>query len=140
MKTLTHFVAGEPFAGSGERFGDLYNPATAEVTARVPLASEGAVAAAVAAAKAAFPAWGARPLLRAAAGGASARGGAAGRSVERAARREGGRRRFIDTFRRGSRQLRRVDADRAARVLDGVGARQARPGAGGREESSRGHA
>ena len=56
MKTLTHFVAGEPFAGSGERFGDVYNPALGEVAARVPFASPADVAAAVAAAKAAFPA------------------------------------------------------------------------------------
>jgi malonate-semialdehyde dehydrogenase (acetylating)/methylmalonate-semialdehyde dehydrogenase len=66
MKNLTHFVAGEPFAGSSERFGDVYNPATGEVTARVPFASPGDVNAAVAAAKAAFPAWSATsPLKRA---------------------------------------------------------------------------
>jgi malonate-semialdehyde dehydrogenase (acetylating)/methylmalonate-semialdehyde dehydrogenase len=64
MKTLTHFVAGEPFAGSGDRFGDVYNPATGEVSSRVPFASTADVAAAVAAAKAAFPAWAATPPLK----------------------------------------------------------------------------
>jgi len=62
MKTLSHLVAGEPFAGSGKRFGEIYNPATGEVAARVPFANQDDVNAAVAAALAAFPSW--RRLLR----------------------------------------------------------------------------
>src|SRR4051812_48271044 len=64
MKTLTHVIAGEAYAGSGDRFGEVFDPATGEVTARVPFANQRDVDAAVAAAKAAFPAWAAIPPLK----------------------------------------------------------------------------
>jgi malonate-semialdehyde dehydrogenase (acetylating) / methylmalonate-semialdehyde dehydrogenase len=63
-KTLSHFIAGEHHPGSGDRFGDVFNPATGEVASRVPFATPADVDAAVAAAKAAFPAWSATPPLR----------------------------------------------------------------------------
>jgi malonate-semialdehyde dehydrogenase (acetylating) / methylmalonate-semialdehyde dehydrogenase len=63
-RTLTHFISGEPYAGSGDRFGDVFNPATGEVAARVPFASANDVEAAVAAARKAFPGWAATPPLR----------------------------------------------------------------------------
>ncbi|MEO1538777.1 MAG: CoA-acylating methylmalonate-semialdehyde dehydrogenase [Pseudomonadota bacterium] len=57
MDELTHFIDGARVAGTSGRFADVYNPATGEVQAKVPLASAGELAAAVASAKAAQPAW-----------------------------------------------------------------------------------
>jgi malonate-semialdehyde dehydrogenase (acetylating) / methylmalonate-semialdehyde dehydrogenase len=56
-RTLHHYVNGRAAAAKGSRFGDVFNPASGEVAARVPLASAAEVAEAVAAAKAAFPGW-----------------------------------------------------------------------------------
>ncbi|MBV8046732.1 MAG: CoA-acylating methylmalonate-semialdehyde dehydrogenase [Paludibacterium sp.] len=64
MQTLTHYIAGERHAGTGQRFGDVYNPATGAVTARVPLACDADVDAAVAAARRAFSAWADTPPLK----------------------------------------------------------------------------
>jgi malonate-semialdehyde dehydrogenase (acetylating)/methylmalonate-semialdehyde dehydrogenase len=50
-------VNGAHLGGTGGRFGDVFNPATGEVCARVPLASAQETAAAIQAAAAAFPAW-----------------------------------------------------------------------------------
>lgn len=55
--TVTHWINGAPVEGTSGRFGDVTNPATGEVTSSVSFASEDDIAAAVAAAKAAFPAW-----------------------------------------------------------------------------------
>ena len=55
--TIDHFVGGKRAVASGNRFGDVFDPSTGAVQARVPLASEGEVDAAVRAARAAFPAW-----------------------------------------------------------------------------------
>jgi malonate-semialdehyde dehydrogenase (acetylating)/methylmalonate-semialdehyde dehydrogenase len=57
MTTIAHWIDGKPAAGLGTRTGDVYDPATGEVTASVTFASEEDVDAAVAAARAAFPAW-----------------------------------------------------------------------------------
>ncbi|MCX7043117.1 MAG: CoA-acylating methylmalonate-semialdehyde dehydrogenase [Gammaproteobacteria bacterium] len=63
---LPHFINGEDVAGSSGRFGDVFNPATGNVTGRVPLASKSEVEAAIASAQAAFPGWAATtPLNRA---------------------------------------------------------------------------
>ena len=62
-KQLTHFVGGKPLLGRSERFGDVYNPATGEVTARVPFATLDEVDAAVQSANKAFPAWASTPPL-----------------------------------------------------------------------------
>ena len=63
---LPHFINGEDVAGSSGRFGDVFNPATGNVTGRVPLASKQEVEAAIASAQAAFPGWAATtPLNRA---------------------------------------------------------------------------
>ncbi|MEL7214007.1 MAG: CoA-acylating methylmalonate-semialdehyde dehydrogenase [Pseudomonadota bacterium] len=59
MQDLTHYLNGAHAAGTSGRFADVYNPATGEVQARVPLASSDEVAQAVAFAEAAQPAWGA---------------------------------------------------------------------------------
>ena len=55
--TVTHWINGAPADGTSRRYGDVTNPATGEVTSIVSLASEDDVAAAVAAARDAFPAW-----------------------------------------------------------------------------------
>ncbi|MEM7663126.1 MAG: CoA-acylating methylmalonate-semialdehyde dehydrogenase [Pseudomonadota bacterium] len=57
MREIDHFVAGEISRGSSGQFGDVYNPNTGDVQARVQLATEAEVEIAVAAAKAALPAW-----------------------------------------------------------------------------------
>ena len=54
---LTHFVDGKRLAGGSGRFGDVYDPNTGEVQARVPLAGAADVAAAVASAAEAQPGW-----------------------------------------------------------------------------------
>ena len=45
--TLSHFVGGQMVEGGGDRFGDIYNPATGEVTKQVPLATTEEVRSAV---------------------------------------------------------------------------------------------
>ena len=65
-EALHHFFNGQQVEGSSGRFGDVFDPATATVTARVPLASADDVKQAVDAASAAFPAWASTtPLNRA---------------------------------------------------------------------------
>ena len=54
VKTLHHYVNGQRVSPKGGRFGDVFNPATGEVSGKVPLASAAEVGEAVAAAKAAF--------------------------------------------------------------------------------------
>ncbi|KAB2920819.1 MAG: CoA-acylating methylmalonate-semialdehyde dehydrogenase [Hyphomicrobiaceae bacterium] len=54
-----HFIGGKTVKGTSGRFGDVFQPMTGEVRAKVALASAAEVAAAVANAKAAQPAWGA---------------------------------------------------------------------------------
>ena len=57
MKTLTHFIDGKHVAGASGRFGDVFDPATGEIQARVPLANAADIHKAVEAAQKAFPAW-----------------------------------------------------------------------------------
>ncbi|MDJ1016847.1 MAG: CoA-acylating methylmalonate-semialdehyde dehydrogenase [Paracoccaceae bacterium] len=57
MQDLSHFVDGARVAGTSGRFGDVYNPATGEVQAKVPYATKDEVDAAVARAAEAQPAW-----------------------------------------------------------------------------------
>ena len=58
----THFVGGQHQHGSSGRFGDVFCPATGQKTSEVPLASREEVAAIIANAQAAFPAWAATPV------------------------------------------------------------------------------
>jgi len=60
---IGHFIDGQ-LQYAGERQSEVFNPALGEVTARVALASRQTVDAAVAAAKAAFPAWSERSALQ----------------------------------------------------------------------------
>jgi malonate-semialdehyde dehydrogenase (acetylating)/methylmalonate-semialdehyde dehydrogenase len=58
---LHHYINGAPVAGGSNRFGDVYNPATGNVQAKVPFATVAEVNSAVATSKAAFAAWAATP-------------------------------------------------------------------------------
>jgi len=59
MQELNHYINGAEVKGTSGRFADVYNPATGEVQSKCPLASTAEVDAAIAAAAAAQPAWGA---------------------------------------------------------------------------------
>jgi malonate-semialdehyde dehydrogenase (acetylating)/methylmalonate-semialdehyde dehydrogenase len=63
-RQIGHFINGQEVAGASGRFGDVFDPAHGSVAARVALASAAEVGAAVAAARAAFPAWSETPALR----------------------------------------------------------------------------
>jgi len=67
-KHCTHWIGGKPWTGAepGSR-GDIYNPATGQVTGTVDFASAAEVDAAVQAAAAAFPAWRQTSLVKRAA-------------------------------------------------------------------------
>jgi malonate-semialdehyde dehydrogenase (acetylating) / methylmalonate-semialdehyde dehydrogenase len=56
-ETITHWIAGKPWTGGAATYGDVYNPATGQVTGHVDLATAAEVDAAVAAATAAFADW-----------------------------------------------------------------------------------
>src|SRR5881398_2532665 len=64
LREITHWIGGEKVQGTSGRFGDVFNPATGQVQARVPLANSEELESAVAAAKAAFPSWSSQPPLR----------------------------------------------------------------------------
>ena len=57
IRRVHHWIGGRAYAGTSGRTGPVYNPATGELAREVDLASAEEVDAAVAAAKAAFPAW-----------------------------------------------------------------------------------
>ena len=63
-ETVGHWMGGRRVAGASGRRGPVYNPATGELAREVDFASVEEVDAAVAAAKAAFPAWRATSLSR----------------------------------------------------------------------------
>ncbi len=63
-RTLHHFIGGRAVQGTSQRFGDVFNPATGEVAATVPLAGAAEMDKAVAVARAAFPGWAATPPVR----------------------------------------------------------------------------
>ena len=60
-RVLSHFIDGQRVPGESNRFGDVYNPATGQVGARVPFASAPEVGRAVASARAAFAGWSTTP-------------------------------------------------------------------------------
>ena len=57
MREIGHFVGGKIVEGRSGRFGDIFDPNTGEVQARVALAGRSEVEAAIANAEAAQPAW-----------------------------------------------------------------------------------
>ena len=60
-KTLHHFIGGKLVEGESNRFGDVFDPSTGEVSSRAPYASPREVRKAVVSALNAFPAWSATP-------------------------------------------------------------------------------
>jgi malonate-semialdehyde dehydrogenase (acetylating)/methylmalonate-semialdehyde dehydrogenase len=58
MERITHHFGGRAWDGATERAGDVYNPATGEITGRVDLASPEVVARAVESARTAQQGWG----------------------------------------------------------------------------------
>ncbi len=64
VREVTHWIDGRRAMGASGRFGDVFQPATGRVQARVPLATEAEMDAAVQAAAKAFPGWSAQPPLR----------------------------------------------------------------------------
>src|SRR6202035_5413304 len=57
MREIGHFVGGKAVKGASGRFGDVFNPNTGEVQAKVALAAKSEVEQAIANAQSAFPAW-----------------------------------------------------------------------------------
>ncbi|MGH2488322.1 MAG: aldehyde dehydrogenase family protein, partial [Candidatus Limnocylindria bacterium] len=64
LPRVNHWIGGKRRPGTSGRRGPVYNPATGELAREVDFASVEEVDAAVAAAKAAFPAWRATSLSR----------------------------------------------------------------------------
>ena len=65
MKHVTHWIGGKPWTGGqAEHHGDIYNPATGQVSGTVDFAGPAEVAAAVQAAAGAFAAWRATSLVK----------------------------------------------------------------------------
>ncbi|WP_018151063.1 CoA-acylating methylmalonate-semialdehyde dehydrogenase [Leeia oryzae] len=64
MSEILHYIDGQRVAGSGTRTSDVFNPALGEAVAKVRLADQADVNAAVASAKAAFTSWSATSPLR----------------------------------------------------------------------------
>jgi len=62
--TIGHWIDGKERAPSTQRFSDVHDSATGKVCAKVAIAAPDDVDAALAAAKAAFPAWSRTPVLR----------------------------------------------------------------------------
>jgi len=66
MRDIHHFINGQSVTGTSGRFGDVFNPNTGEVQARVQLATEAELDRAVQAAQTAFEDWsGVNPQRRA---------------------------------------------------------------------------
>src|SRR5262249_23143698 len=61
-KHISHWIGGKPWTGEADRHGDVYNPATGQVTGQVDFANGNEVNAAVAAAAQALPGWRATSL------------------------------------------------------------------------------
>ena len=64
LPTVTHWIGGKAVPGRQSRAGTVFNPTTGAIAARVPFASDEEVAAAVGAAREAYPAWSATPAPR----------------------------------------------------------------------------
>ncbi|MEA2729087.1 MAG: malonate-semialdehyde dehydrogenase (acetylating) / methylmalonate-semialdehyde dehydrogenase, partial [Acetobacteraceae bacterium] len=64
MRQIGHFIGGKHVAGTSGNFGNVFDPASGEVTGKVAMANGSEVDTAVAAATAAWPTWAATPPLR----------------------------------------------------------------------------
>ena len=63
-KQLNHFIDGKLVEGQSGRMGDVFNPATGDVTAQVPMASADEVRTVIASSAAALPGWAGTPPAR----------------------------------------------------------------------------
>ena len=63
-RRITHLIGHRPWEGTAERTGDVFNPATGEVTGTVDFASAEVVGEVVAKASAAAKEWGQSSLTR----------------------------------------------------------------------------
>jgi malonate-semialdehyde dehydrogenase (acetylating)/methylmalonate-semialdehyde dehydrogenase len=63
-KKLHHFIDGKLVEGQSGRMGDVFNPATGDVTAQVPMASADEVRTVIASSAAALPGWAGTPPAR----------------------------------------------------------------------------
>ena len=61
---LQPYINGQYVESKTEKYTDAYNPSTGEVVAKVPCCTQEEVEMAIAAAKAAFPAWSATPVIK----------------------------------------------------------------------------
>jgi malonate-semialdehyde dehydrogenase (acetylating) / methylmalonate-semialdehyde dehydrogenase len=64
LNVIAHHINGQPHVSSSSRTQDVFNPATGAVTGRIAMANAYDIDAAVAAAKAAFPAWADTPPIK----------------------------------------------------------------------------
>ncbi len=64
MREIGHFIGGTQVAGTSGNYGDVFDPASGEIQARVALANAAEVDRVIAVANAAFPSWAATPPLR----------------------------------------------------------------------------
>ena len=64
MDQVPHYINGQRVRGASQRLSDIYNPALGQVIRQVPLGDRADLEAAVAAAKAALPAWSNMPVAR----------------------------------------------------------------------------
>ncbi|MDR1765133.1 MAG: CoA-acylating methylmalonate-semialdehyde dehydrogenase [Lachnospiraceae bacterium] len=64
VKVIQPFIGGEFVPSKTGKYTDAYDPSTGEVIAKVPCCTKDEVEAAIAAAKAAFPAWAATPVMK----------------------------------------------------------------------------
>ena len=64
LRSVPNWINGQAVAGASGRTAKVYNPATGQAQALVPMSNRAELDAAVAAAQAAFPDWSAQPPLR----------------------------------------------------------------------------
>jgi malonate-semialdehyde dehydrogenase (acetylating) / methylmalonate-semialdehyde dehydrogenase len=64
LRAIPHWIDGRRVEGASGRSGNVYNPATGEIQATVPLAGQEDLDAAVSSCARAFPGWAAQPPLR----------------------------------------------------------------------------
>ncbi len=64
LPRVPHWIRGRTVPGADSRAGNVFNPTTGSIAARVPFASDEDVSAAVAAAREAFRGWAATPAPR----------------------------------------------------------------------------
>jgi len=64
VRHVTHWIGGKPWTGEAQRHGDIYDPATGQVSGTVDFATSAEVSEAMAAAAQAFPRWRQTSLAR----------------------------------------------------------------------------